>query len=190
MSNRSVSIMREETDGSTIASKITKQFLVKDGSCTTCEAKVHAANTIECNSCGGIFHAACQKVEKADKICTETLLRNYSMNSTKANFMWYCDTCLTIYEHDKKCGIQEKLNSLLLKFEIMCNSMSSVKDEVAANSQAITSLVNQGKQVQDSSQKVPSVNYPSLLIRCDKEGVSPDLSQTQDITVSYGIPTA
>lgn len=135
-----------------VSTSMKKLFQVNNGTCTTCDAKPTAMGVIECNSCGEKFHAACSKAEKSDKICTDTLLRNYSQNSTKKNFMWYCDPCLTIYEHNKQCGLEEKLNSLLAKFEIMVNVVTSAKDEISSNTKAISALVDQTKHAQGNRQ--------------------------------------
>ena len=112
------------------SSTINKDFLVKNGSCATCENKVQASSIIECDSCAAKFHAVCSSTTKQNKICNETLLKNFSQNSTKDNFKWYCNVCLTLYEHDKNSGIQNKLNTMLLKFEMLTNVIRDLQNEV------------------------------------------------------------
>ena len=129
-----------------VSSMLNKDFHVKNGSCITCETKVQSAGVITCNLCSEIFHAVCPNSNRQNKICSETLLRNYSQNSTKENFMWYCNACLTLYEHDRKCGIQEKLNALMVKFEMLTNAFSKVQGEVSNNTKSITTLVEARKQ--------------------------------------------
>ena len=131
------------------SSTINKDFLVKNGSCATCENKVQASSIIECDSCADRFHAVCSSTTKQNKICNETLLKNYSQNSTKDNFKWYCNVCLTLYEHDKNSGLQDKLNTMMLKFEVLTNVIRDLQNEVANNSKCITGIqqCNHGESV-------------------------------------------
>ena len=116
---------------------VTKEFVVKSGTCSTCDGKVQSTAVITCKLCNDIYHAVCPRSTKQNKICNETLLKSYSQNSTKDNFMWYCDTCLTMNEHDTKCSLQEKLNAILLKFDLLSSTLNSVKNEVANNTKHI-----------------------------------------------------
>lgn len=127
---------QEEADNGALV----KDFLVKNGKCVTCESKVPSNSLIECNQCCDRFHAVCSSANRQNKICNETLLKSYSQNSTKNNFMWMCNSCLTLYEHDKNCGISDKLNSMLLKFEMMNNTINELRAEVANNTKSISDI--------------------------------------------------
>ena len=69
---------------------------VLDGSCLQCEISVEDNEVIKCFSCQGHFHALCKK--SANAICNKSLLQIYMQKSTKKNFVWYCDSCLTNLE--------------------------------------------------------------------------------------------
>ena len=121
---------------------VVKQFLVKYGKCTTCDSKVSAASVITCRECNETFHAVCPQSTKETKICNETLLKTFSQNSTKSNFMWLCDYCFILNEQSKKCTLEDKLNSILVQFEVLTSSVNSMKAEVSNNTKAIGSWSN------------------------------------------------
>lgn len=51
-----------------------------------------------------------------------------------------CNGCLTLYEQDKNCGLHEKLNSMLAKFEVLNNTITELRTEVANNTKVISDL--------------------------------------------------
>ena len=77
-----------------ISNMLNKDFLVKNGSCISCERKVQSTSVIKCTSCCDMFHAVCPSSNKQNKICNETILRNFNQNSTRDNFKWSCNVCL------------------------------------------------------------------------------------------------
>ena len=132
-----------------ISNMLNKDFLVKNGSCISCERKVQSTSVIKCTSCCDMFHAVCPSSNKQNKICNETMLRNFNQNSTRDNFKWYCNVCLTLYEQDKFCGIAEKLNAILLKFDMLSDAFRGIKDEVANNTKSINALTHERNHVVD-----------------------------------------
>ena len=214
---------------------VNSDFHVKNGSCVTCDNKVQCTSVITCTSCCEKFHAVCPSANKQNKICNETLLKNFSQNSTKNNFKWYCNVCLTLYEHNKKCGLEEKLASVLLQFGMFTDIIKNIQNEVANNTKSVNTLLeksaasthvvdlvpsngnaisaNNGGQCNAwNMQRVATVDTEmqrsrdlqrdenkarknkrkkeksSLILKCNEEGESPNLSEIRDVAVTYGIP--
>ena len=146
-----------QSHGGLATEMVIKEFMVKNGTCTTCDGKVQSAAVITCKLCNTHFHAVCPVSTKQNKICNETLLKNYNQNSTRDNFMWYCNSCLTMNEHNTRCSLNDKLSAILLKFDVLTTSLNTVKDEVANNTKAIENMAvtagNSAAVTSSSSQK-------------------------------------
>ena len=120
---------------------------MKYGKCATCEGKVPSTGLIECSQCCDRFHAVCPKANKQNKICNDTLLKSFGQNSTKNNLMWMCNSCLTLYEQDKNCTMNDKLNSLLAKLEILSGTVVELRAEIAKNTRIISELTAEKNSV-------------------------------------------
>ena len=148
-----------------------KKFSVKNGTCSTCDGKVQSSSIITCKLCDVNFHAVCPVSTKQDRICNETLLRNYSQNSTRENFLWYCNACYTMNEHDTKCSLMEKLNALLFKFDLLKSSFDKVKNEVANNTMHIKNMVENNIHTTEApnqtsdNQRNDSLQQPNAWLR-------------------------
>lgn len=145
---------------------VTKPFMIKNNTCVTCDGKVASQATITCKSCNVKFHAVCQVSTKTTKICNDTLLKSFSQASTRPNFVWYCDTCYTINEHNTKCSLHDKLNAMLLKFDALNAAFHNMQKEVANNTKSITTMVSQQKPKPNSA----GGNVSSLVATANQQG--------------------
>ena len=110
--------------------------LENDGKCSTCSNLAADETIIECTRCKLLFHAVCPMLE--NEICNKSFFKIYSAKSTKRNFMWFCDACLTSFEFDSASNdtaritnLERQLNSMDTKFkeikELIVSTTSSSK---------------------------------------------------------------
>ena len=99
----------------------------EDGNCSACNKLSLRGENIPCYSCHGLFHAICDSAHGDDKVATKTTIEYFLRPSTKENFLFFCDSCLTKMEvsrtetetsrmnamEKKLVGVDEKLNEIM-----------------------------------------------------------------------------
>ena len=105
--------------------------LLSDGTCNVCKLEVDDNEIIQCYRCKNNFHALCGK--SGDKICNKSLLVLYLQKSTKRNFVWYCDSCLTTTEitnTDSQSYYNQKVDVLEGKIDLLAAQLNSITDVI------------------------------------------------------------
>ena len=98
------------------------------GQCTSCEADIPQTETVTCGSCEKVFHALCPSAaNRKDNICNATFLKLWHASSTKANFKWYCDICLTDMETTKSSSLENVVHTLVTKVSELTNEVQKMK---------------------------------------------------------------
>ena len=69
-----------------------------DGICTSCDELSIDAELVQCAICKKNFHAVCTAAGADDKWATKSMILTYKSPSTKNNFMFLCNCCLTTME--------------------------------------------------------------------------------------------
>ena len=83
-------------------------FLISsEGECESCKDKAKEKEVIECRHCDKKFHALCNISDKSNKICNTTFFGLYL--TTKPNFKWSCDECLTREEENKASSLHDQM---------------------------------------------------------------------------------
>ena len=73
-----------------------------DGHCKTCNKVPTSGEIVQCYSCTECVHVICNGASSADeRVATKTMITGFLLPSTKRNFMFYCDVCLTKMEISK-----------------------------------------------------------------------------------------
>ena len=67
---------------------------------------------MKCYSCNGLFHVICGSAGNDDKVATKTTILHMKQTSTKDNFKFYCDRCLTEMEIQKANTDGKRLDML------------------------------------------------------------------------------
>ena len=88
-----------------------------DGHCKSCKAVPAPGETIQCYTCSGTIHAICSGASTEDKVATKTMINSFLLSSTKRNFVFYCDICLTKMEINKADADSLRVNILEEKME-------------------------------------------------------------------------
>ena len=69
-----------------------------DGNCAACGKLSLQGEHIQCFTCKDNFHVVCTAAGADDKVATKTTVSGFLLPSTKRNFMFNCDRCLTELE--------------------------------------------------------------------------------------------
>ena len=100
------------------------QFKLKTGgTCGACNVVAVAADNLECYLCKGMFHVNCPKVADADRVGTKSLITQFIRPSTKKNFKFFCDCCLTKFEVDLASNDNRRLHTVE-------DNITSIKSEL------------------------------------------------------------
>ena len=102
--------------------------LQPDGKCNNC-SKVSGPNeNVECYVCKVHFHVICSETNKEDQVATKTTVTNFLLNSTKSNFLFMCDVCLTKFEQNMASTDSQRVNMLESKMDVMAQQLSNIND--------------------------------------------------------------
>ena len=159
--------------------------------CSTCKQKVNDNQGLTCMECEGFFHAACPSAPDNDsKICTSTFLTNYIRPTTKANFTWTCDWCLTEAESVKVATLRQLIKSI-------SRSQTDQMTQLSAAVLNLTEKVNtlsEDKSIQegtvwDQRQHINSTKVKSsLMVKPDDQGNRVNSKAVRKIADKEGIP--
>ena len=69
-----------------------------DGNCGACNKLSLRGESVQCYTCKGLFHVVCESAQGDDKVATKTTISSLLQTSTKGNFLFFCDRCLTEME--------------------------------------------------------------------------------------------
>ena len=98
--------------------------LNSDGSCSLCNTVPQDEENIQCFTCKSHFHCGCLSCSEDDKVGTRSLVTAFNRKSTKLNFKFYCDTCLTNLEISIA-------NSESRRLGVVETNVASIKSELA-----------------------------------------------------------
>ena len=188
------------------------------GKCQTCLAKANNSEMIRCDTCQFYFHAICDSVDgNSDGIAKKTHLNLHKQASTKKNFLWKCDRCLTISEHNEAASVKEMVKDLIDRFANLENQLQTqvsqlelqvsthIKSQVSEEFKKLTASQSEefqklndsvSNKVPDPVESVPSVwnnnqkleEIKSALLIKSKDGVPVNSDSVKQIMRENGIP--
>ena len=82
-----------------------------------------AKENTSCIRCKKIFHSACSLVEDDIKPGSKSLITAFNGPSTKRNFMFFCDACVTNFEFEEASSEDKRIS-------IVENNVTSIKKEL------------------------------------------------------------
>ena len=83
-----------------------------NSTCPNCKEVSQAVDNLQCFLCKGVFHAACPTMEEDEKVGTRSVINQFNRQSTKKNFKFFCECCLTNFEKDIASDDTRRLNTL------------------------------------------------------------------------------
>ena len=174
------------------------EFLLDpDGKCTCCAQPALNEHIIKCCSCSKDFHAICHGAgDRNTAICNKTFLNLFTTSSTKTNFKWFCDTCLTYFETNKATTVDDRFSVIARQISDMTKQFKEVKDLVCMNNHkrcqnSVHSNVTEGGPWADDTRV--SKMKSSLVVTHKDNGVSGttvDLNVIKKIAVENSIPVS
>ena len=180
--------------------------LDQKGICESCIRKPPDAEIIRCYSCQFYFHALCDSVDPGgtEYIAKKTHLNLHKGASTKPNFLWKCDKCLTIAEANEAASMREMMAKLITRFdELQAQVTDQIKLQVSQEFQKLTtSQTEEFSKLSDTIKVVEPVKSDltvwnnvakvedmksSLMIKPDKDGNPVDPAKVKQIVMNNGV---
>ena len=97
-----------------------------DGICPKCNLQSVGGEHIQCISCNNYFHVICGSSSADEKVATKTTINNYNNPSTKNNFVFFCDRCLTEMEIGKSESDTRRIDLLEGKMTGMDQKLAEI----------------------------------------------------------------
>ena len=102
--------------------------VLTDGKCNSCTENVDDNEVLNCYQCKVNFHVLCGG---SNAICNKSLLILYQQKSTKKNFVWYCDSCITqleVLETESQTSNSQKVDELEKKIDVLTDKVTSITE--------------------------------------------------------------
>ena len=133
---------------------------IENSVCPACENTPTHDQAVECYACKMVFHAFCE-IKNTDNFGTKTMVKTFLATSTKENFKFFCDPCLTNMEIDKAeagtlqmKGLEKKVNNMEKKLDKITNLLEKTQN---IQSNLAKPLI---KNIWEDKEKLESVKAP------------------------------
>ena len=97
------------------------------GNCPSCSQLSVKGEHVKCYSCDELFHIVCSAASSENKVATKTMASSYLQPSTKRNFVFYCDSCLTELEIQRANSESQRVNILEKKMNSIDTQLNEIK---------------------------------------------------------------
>ena len=94
--------------------------------CGTCDLVPPQDQIVKCFLCESVFHGYCEVTSRDGNVGTKSMLKAFSAESTKGNFKFFCDPCLTTFETDLVNTEKQKVAFLERKVESMESKLDKI----------------------------------------------------------------
>ena len=115
-----------------------------DGNCAACGKLSLQGEHIQCFTCKDNFHVVCTAAGADDKVATKTTVSGFLLPSTKRNFMFNCDRCLTELEMRMADTESRRVDILENKMDGIDTQLAEIKKLL--NTKTKATEVVQGKE--------------------------------------------
>ena len=117
--------------------------------------------------CKDNFHAVCPSVSSEDKLATKTTVQNFLLSSTKKNFAFLCDICLTNMEINTTETDTQRINTLESNMNAMNTQLSEIK-QLLLKKDAPERPVNNVTEVNSNASKQNSIWFNKEMLETVK----------------------
>ena len=100
--------------------------------CPGCDETPPNDQCVQCYVCKSRFHAVCE-VANDTQVGTKTMVKTFVATSTKSNFKFFCDVCVTVFERNLVETEDQKINALFEKVVRMENKLNEITDFMKAS---------------------------------------------------------
>ena len=183
--------------------------LDSEGKCETCSNVATEEQIISCNNCQIHFHAVCNSEAGNGEhyIARKSHLGLHKQASTKPNFIWKCDICLTQAEANQAGSLKDVISSLVDRLNLLESKLSNeIKTQVSEAFTLLTASqteefdkltasiankpsvpVKSNPTVWDNLSKVEEMKS-SLMVKPDQHGIPIDKNKLKKIVMDNGVP--
>ena len=178
--------------------------LDRQGKCYTCLNKAKDTDVITCEICEFHFHAVCDSDDGKgpNKIAVVSHLKLFKQSSTKKNFSWKCDQCLTISEQNQAATVKEAISQFMVQFadfkntlpdkikQIVKSEMENVTTSQTEEFNKFTENINTQPTAPSYADKVrdtPPDTKKAILVKADKDGRPVDKKKVSKIIRDNGV---
>ena len=177
------------------------------GKCETCLQKAKDSEVIRCDICQFYFHAVCESEDgNKDGIAKKTHLGLHKQASTKKNFIWKCDKCMTISEINEAASVKDLITQLVDRFTTLETQLPEqikgmVQEEFNKLKESQTPDIDKLSDSIATKISIPAQPVgpwtdtnriqemkSSLLIKADKNGQPVDPKKVRKIVMDNGVP--
>ena len=152
------------------------KFKINDeGKCNACSTPSGTQDSVKCFKCNGLFHALCNNASAEEKLATKTMVAHFHQQSTKRNFVFFCDFCLDAQEDGFDGQGDERIVALESKFETIDSQLKEIASKIIAttgatdNAQASYAAVVGSPSSRSPSQSIASKRNAELIDKQEHE---------------------
>lgn len=156
----------------------------EDSICANCNSVPAHGQCIQCFNCKSHFHAVCEITDKDAQVGTKTLVTCFLAASTKANFKFFCDSCLTNMEINIADGENHKINQLEKKVDSLENKIDEISTLLKSPQILSKRLPSKNLSIWNDKDKLATVKAPpskSVLIIKKTENIETDNANKENI---------
>ena len=104
-----------------------------NGDCPTCNQASIEGEHVKCYGCCSLFHAICVGASPDVKVANKTTVNYFLLPSTKKNFVFYCDRCLTKNEIQQTETNKDRIDNLEDKMSNIDKQLEDIKKMLGKN---------------------------------------------------------
>ena len=174
---------------STIMTREKQRYELDDtGTCSTCDNIPGDSEITKCVICESSYHGADCNEAGANPICNKSFLKLFLQRSTKSNFAWTCDHCLTLKEHNEASTLSDNVRTLTDSVQTLANQFLQLQGEFNKLQEKMPEKENQpNPTVWNNKVRVEEMKS-SLMVKPDNEGNPVDSKTVKKIVLDNGIP--
>ena len=109
-----------------------------NGNCPNCNQASIEGEHVKCYSCKELFHAVCNNATQEMKLANKTTINHFLLPSTKNNFVFYCDRCLTQNEIRQTESNEARIDNLEDKASLCSMLILNLQSEYVISIQCET----------------------------------------------------
>ena len=122
-----------------------------DSLCASCKEVPQAVDNLQCFICKGLFHANCPTVNEDEKVGTKSVVNQFNRPSTKKNFKFFCDSCLTKFEVDLANDDTRRLNKVEGNITTIMSELNEIKAILKENNKKESEKQNDAGKVSSNN---------------------------------------
>ena len=136
-----------------------EKFMLDDhGNCSACGNLSVENEHTKCFACSKLYHVVCKSASAEEKVASMTMIRNFSLSSTKKNFLFFCDKWSE--SDSQRINVLEiKMNTIDSQLKEIC-TMLKVKGESPASIPSKPTRSPEKRSIWNDAEKLSTVKAP------------------------------